>query len=92
MTALHAGDNEGLLFVNQRIRTPLAVSGEAAVFQVVAREALVPSGVSVFDNGKGGVGEAAHRHRIRVQPGGGADGSVAKKSRATSGRSTRLFR
>ena len=54
--ALHVGDTEGVLFANQRIRTPLAVSGEVAVSQVVAGEALVASGVVVFEDSEGKAG------------------------------------
>ena len=50
------GDSEGVMFVNQRIRTLLAVGGEATAFQVVAGEALVASGVAVFEDGEGGGG------------------------------------
>ena len=67
------------MFTNQRIRTPLAVGGEVAVFQVVAREALVASGVVVFEGGEGKAGEAIHMHLIRCQPGGGADGIAVSK-------------
>ena len=38
---LRARDSEGMLFAKQRIRTPLAIGGEVAAFQVVAGEALV---------------------------------------------------
>ena len=79
MTALHAGDGEGVLFANQRIRTPLAVGGEVAVFQVVAGEALVAWGEVVFDDGEGKTGEAVHMHLNRCQPGGGADGIVVSQ-------------
>ena len=61
---------------NQRIRTSLTVGGEVAVFQEVAGEALVASGVAVFEDGEGKAGEAVHMHLIRGQPGGGADGIV----------------
>ena len=44
------------MFANQRIRTPLAVGGEVVVFQVVAGEAFVASGVAVFEDGEGGRG------------------------------------
>ena len=67
------------MFANQRIRTPSAVSGEIAVFQVVASEALVASGVVVFEDDEGKAGEAVHMHLIRCQPGGGADGIVVSK-------------
>ena len=67
------------MFANQRIRTPLAVSGEVAVFQVVAGETLVASGVVVFEDGEGKAGEAVHMYLIRYQPGGGADGIVVSK-------------
>ena len=40
-----------MLFVNQRIRTPLTVGGEVSAFQVIAGEALVASGVLVFEDG-----------------------------------------
>ena len=76
---LHAEDNEGVLLANQRIRILLAVSGEVAVFQVVAGEALVASGVVVFEDSEGKAGEAVHMHLIRCQPGGGADGIVVSK-------------
>ena len=62
--------------MNQRIRTPLAVGGEIAAFHVVAGEALVASGVVVFENGEGEAGKAVHMHFIWGQPGGGADGIV----------------
>ena len=39
-----------MLLANQRIRTSLTVGGEVAVFQVVAGEALVASGVVVFED------------------------------------------
>ena len=68
-----------MLFTNQRIHTPLAVGGEVAVFQVVAGEALVASGVAVFEDGEGGAGKAVHMHFIWGQPGGGADGIVVSK-------------
>ena len=79
ITALHAGDSEGVLFANQRIRTPLTVGGEVAVFQVAAGEALVASGVAVFEDGEGGARKAVHMHLIRGQPCGGADGIVVSK-------------
>ena len=68
-----------MLFANQRIRTPLTVGGEVAVFKVVADEALVASSVVVFENGEGKAGEAVHMHIIRDQPGGGADRTVVSK-------------
>ena len=68
-----------MLFANQRIRTPLAVGGDVAVLQVVAGEALVASGVVVFEDGEGKAGEAVHMHLIRCQPGGGADGIIVSK-------------
>ena len=37
-----------MLLADRRIRTPLTVGGEVAVFQVVAGEVLVASGVMVF--------------------------------------------
>ena len=70
---LHAGDIEGVLFVNQRIRTPLAVSGGVAVLHLVA------SGVMVFERCEGKAGEAVHMHLIRCQPGGGAAGIAVSK-------------
>ena len=45
-----------MLFANQHIRTPLAVGVEVAVFQVVAGEDLVASGVVVFEDGEGKAG------------------------------------
>ena len=51
VSTLHVGDSEGMLFVNQRIRTPLTVGGEVSAFQVIAGEALVASGVLVFEDG-----------------------------------------
>ena len=45
-----------MLFANQPIRTPLTVGGVGAVFQVVAGEALVASGVVVFEDGQGKAG------------------------------------
>ena len=54
------GDSEGVMFVNQRIRTLLAVGGEATAFQVVAVEALVASGVAVFEDGEGEAGGTVH--------------------------------
>ena len=54
-----------MLFANQRILTPLAAGGEVSVFQVVTGEALVPSGVVVFEDGEGKVGELVHMHLIR---------------------------
>ena len=77
--ALHAGDSAGVLFANQRIRTPLTVCDEVAVFQVVAGEALVASGVVVFEDGEKKAGEAVRIHLIQGQPGGGADGIVVSK-------------
>ena len=64
---LHAGDSEGVFFANQCMRTPLAVGGEVAVFQVVAGEVLVASGAVVFEDGEGKAGEAVHvrRHMFR---------------------------
>ena len=76
---LHAGDSDGVLFANQRIRTPLTVGGEVAAFQAVAGESLVASGVAVFDDGEGEVREAVHMHLIWDQPGGGADGIIVCK-------------
>ena len=43
--AFHARDRDSVLFMHRRIHTPLAVGGEVAVFQLVAGEALVASGV-----------------------------------------------
>ena len=63
---------------NQRIRILLAVSGEVAVFQVVAGEALVASDVVMFEDGEKAAG-AVHMHLIRCQPDGGADGIVVSK-------------
>ena len=78
-----------MLFANQRMRTPLTVGGEVAVFQVVAGEASVASGVVVFEDGEGKAGEAVHMHLIRCQPGGGADGIVVSKFHArASGRAS----
>ena len=51
----------------------MAVGGEVAVFQVVAGETLVASGVVVFEDGEG------KAHLIRGQTGGGADGIVVSK-------------
>ena len=68
-----------MLFANQRIRTPLTGDGKVAVFQVVVGDALVASGVVVFEYGEGEAGEAVHMHLIRGQPNGGADGIVASK-------------
>ena len=68
-----------MLFANQRMRTPLTVGGEVAVFQVVAGEASVASGVVVFEDGEGKAGEAVHMHLIRGQRGAGADGIVVSK-------------
>ena len=45
------------MFANQRIRTTLTVGGEVTVFQVIAGEVLVTSGVVVFENSEGGGGE-----------------------------------
>ena len=67
------------MFANQRMRTPLTVGGEVAVFQVVAGEASVASGVVVFEDGEGKAGEAVHMHLIRGQRGAGADGIVVSK-------------
>ena len=50
-----------------------------AVFQMVAGEALMASGVVVFEDGEGKVGEAVHMHLVQRQPGGGADGIVVSK-------------
>ena len=68
-----------MLFANQRIPTPLAVGGEVAVVQVVAGEALVASGVVVFDDGEGEAGEAVHKHLTWGQPDGGAHRLVVRK-------------
>ena len=68
-----------MLFANQRIRTPLTVGGEVAVFQVAASEALVASGVAVIEDGEGEARKAVHMHLIRGQPCGGADGIVVSK-------------
>ncbi|MEP5732619.1 MAG: hypothetical protein ABJL67_24980 [Sulfitobacter sp.] len=65
--------------MHQRIRTPLAVDGEVALFQLVADEALVASGVVLFENGEGKARETVHMHLIGGQPGGGADGIVVSK-------------
>ena len=55
----------------------MTVGGEVAVFQVMAGEALMVSGVVVFEDGEGKAGEAVHNmHLIRGQPCGGADGIV----------------
>ena len=68
-----------MLVTNQRMRTPLAVGGEVAVFQVVTGEALLASGVAVFEHGEGEAGKAVHMHFIWGQLGGGADGIVVSK-------------
>ena len=68
-----------MLFTNQCIRPPLTVGGEVAVFQVVAGEALLASGVAVFEDGEGKAGEAVHMQLIRGQPGSGADTIVVSK-------------
>ena len=70
---LRARDSEGMLFAKQRIRTPLAIGGEVAAFQVVAGEALVASGIVLFEDGKGETGKAVYVHLIRGSPGGDAD-------------------
>ena len=72
-------ETEGVLFANQRIRTPLRVGGEVAVFQVVAGEALVNSGVVAFEDGEREAGKAIHMHLIGGEPGGGADGAATSK-------------
>ena len=59
------------MFVNQRIRTTLTVGGEVTVFQVIAGEVLVTSGVVVFENSEGGAGKAVHTHFVWDSPGGG---------------------
>ena len=64
------------MFVYQRMRTPLAVGGEASVFQVAVGEDLVASGVVVFEFVEGKAREAVHVQIIRGQPGGGARGIV----------------
>ena len=79
ITALHAGDSEGVLFANQGIRTLLMVGGEVAVFQAVAGEALVASGVVLFEAVEGEAEKTVHIHVIGGRPGGGADGIVADK-------------
>ena len=79
ITALYAGDLERVLFANQRIRTPLAVSGEVAVYQVVAVEALVASGIVLFDDGEGNAGEVVDMHLVRRQTCSDADGVVVSK-------------
>ena len=53
-----------MFFVNQLIPTPLTVGGEVAVFQVVADEALVTSGVVVFKYGDREEGKVVHVHLI----------------------------
>ena len=68
-----------MLVTNQRMRTPLAVGGEVAVFQVVTGEALLASGVAVFEHGEGEAGKGVHMHFIWGQLGGGADGIVVSK-------------
>ena len=68
-----------MLVTNQPIRTPLAVGGEVAVFQVVAGEALVASGVAVIENCEGEAGKAVHVHFIWGQSGCSADGIVVSK-------------
>ena len=68
-----------MLLADRRIRTPLTVGGEVAVFQVVAGEALLASGVAVFEDGEGKAGEAVHMQLIRGQPGSGADTIVVSK-------------
>ena len=67
------------MFAKQRIRTPLTVGDEVAIFQVVAGEALVALSVVVFEYDEGKAGEAVHMHLIRCQPGDGADGIVVIK-------------
>ena len=57
-----------MLFTRQRIRTPLAVGGEVAVFQLVAGETLVAPGVVLFKNGKGKVREAVMCTTLEVNP------------------------
>ena len=57
----------------------MTVGGGGAVFQVMAGEALMVSGVVVFEDGEGKAGEAVHMHLIRCQPGGGADGIIVSK-------------
>ena len=58
----------------------MTVGGEVAVFQVMAGEALMVSGVVVFEDGEGKAGEAVHNmHLIRGQRGAGADGIVVSK-------------
>ena len=41
------------MFANQRKRMPLVIGGEVAVFQVLSGEALVASGVAVFEMVRG---------------------------------------
>ena len=79
-----------MLFANQHIRTPLVVGGEVAVLQVVTGEALVASGVLVFEHGEGGAGGAVDMHIIWGQHGGGADGIYKRIPRAVNGRPRRL--
>ena len=62
-----------MLLANQRLRTPLTVGDDVAVFQVVAGEALVASGIVLFEDGKGETGKAVYVHLIRGSPGGDAD-------------------
>ena len=50
-----------------------------AVFQMVAGEALMASGVVVFEYVEGEAGEAIHVHLIWGRPGGGPDGTVVSK-------------
>ena len=47
--------------------------------QLVAGEALVASGVVLFENGEGKEREEVHGHLIEGQPGGGADGIDVSK-------------
>lgn len=71
----------GVLLARQRIRTPLAIGGKVAVFQVVAGEALVASGEVVFKyGGEGKAGRAVHVHFVWGEPGDGAEGIVVTKS------------
>ena len=51
-----------MLFANQRIRTPLAVGDEVAVFLVVAGKTLVASDVVVFEDGEVESGNVVHMH------------------------------
>lgn len=80
MTYLHAGGSEGVLPAHQLIRTTLAIGGEIGVFQVVAGEAMVASGVGASDDGESVAGGGRFMcTSLGANPCGCVDGIVERK-------------